>query len=130
MRSLNTLDKAKLLIKQNTSCTGIWCRGDTCGANQEGKYCPLYVKETNNCHGSTSIGWSVEKQLEYLKEYVAEHSTLRNYLCSDNFNLLGHEVTVEAETANKARYLYSQHNQIPYRDVKVRVSRNLKLKEQ
>ena len=130
MRSLNTLDKAKFLIKQGTSCTGIWCTGDTCGANQEGKYCPLYVKETNNCYGSTSIGWSVEKQLEYLKKYVTEHSTLRNYLCSDNFNLIGHEVTVEAETANKARYLYSQHNQIPYRDVKVRVSRNLKLKEQ
>jgi len=77
MRSLNTLDKAKLLIKQGTSCTGIWCRGDTCGANQEGKYCPLYVKETNNCYGSTSIGWSVEKPVGVPKGICSRNMAVR-----------------------------------------------------
>ena len=48
------------------------------------------------------------------------------YNCSDNWNLIGHEVEIEAETANKARHIYSKHNIVPYKNVMAHIDKSAK----
>ena len=51
---------------------------------------------------------------------------MKVYTCSDNWNLIGHDIDIEAETANKAKMLYSEHNEIPYIDVRARLNKGAK----
>jgi len=52
---------------------------------------------------------------------------MKVYTCSDNFNLIGHDIDIEAETANKARQIYSKANEIPYKNVMAHINKSAKL---
>ena len=54
---------------------------------------------------------------------------MKVYTCSDNWNLIGHDVDIEAESPNKAKQLYSKANEIPYTDVMVRLNKSAKPSE-